>query len=182
MLTLKIDGGELWDEQSNQFVYVKGKEIVMEHSLLALSKWEAKYEKALLDRNVKVTEDELLDYYRFMTVTPNVDPNLYLCLTLEHKRQIKEYMEAKHTATIVKHKPNQPVNNGKFISSELIYYWMIEMGVPFDCEKWNLNRLMTLIDVVATEQGPKQKMSQKDTAALYSAQNKARLAKMRAKG
>ena len=37
-------------------------------------------------------------------------------------------------------------------ASELIYWYMSQLGIPFECDKWNLNRLLTLIRLAAAKQ------------------------------
>jgi len=180
MLTIVIPEKELWDERNCCFINIKDTKIKMEHSLLSIARWEEKYEKSFLNVGPKTIEEEL-DYFKFMTITPNIDDSVYLCLTKENKEDIRDYIARKHTATTINTNGNK-ASNDQFITNELIYYWMVESGIPFECEKWNINRLMTLIEVVSNERGPKQKMSPEQTAAMYAARNKARRAKMNSKG
>ncbi|MCD8158975.1 MAG: hypothetical protein LUD77_08795 [Clostridiales bacterium] len=53
MLRLVIPKGELWDERRQEFVYTEGLTLKLEHSLVSVSKWEAKWEKAFLDTGKK---------------------------------------------------------------------------------------------------------------------------------
>ena len=181
MLTLVIPETEIWDEKNMCFIYVNKTKLKMEHSLLSLSKWEEKYEKPFLDNNKKTKEEEL-DYYKFMTTNPNVDDNVFQALTPEDLKVLDEYInKKKHTATRVP-ESKKPSNNSQFVTSELIYYWMLEAGIPYECEKWNLQRLLTLLQVVSNERGPKKKMTQEEVVADYAALNKIRRAKLKTKG
>ena len=80
MLELTIQDTELWDPKEERFYSVKGQTITLEHSLVSLSKWESKWHKPFLSENA-LTNEEILDYIRCMTINRNVDPLVYNCLT-----------------------------------------------------------------------------------------------------
>ena len=179
MLTLSISAKEYWDEQIEEFIYPEEKTIQLEHSLVSLAKWEAKWHKPFLTREEK-THEEIKDYIRFMTITQNVKPELYDHLTAEHYRQINEYIDDPMTATWFS--KDQRRSNGKQVTAELIYYWMIALNIPVEFQKWHLNRLLTLIKVCNIEQQPGKKMSQKEILRNNAAINAARRAKLHTKG
>lgn len=157
MLKLVVNGDELWDERSQEFITVRGTTLKLEHSLLSVSKWEEKWKKPYLDRNTQKTVDEELDYIRCMTInSENVDPIVYSSLTPEHFKKIREYIEDPHTATTFREDENAPKNRS-IITAEVIYYQMTALNIPFECEKWHLNKLMTLIRVCAIKNAPPKK-------------------------
>lgn len=175
MLTITIPDREFWDEQKQEFVNVKGQTIQLEHSLVSLSKWESKWNKPFLSQKDK-TFDETLDYIRCMTVTKNVKPEVYYGLTMDNVDAINRYIDSPMTATTF--------NDGKkgslfreTITSEIIYYWMIALDIPFECQKWHLNRLITLIRVCQIKTQPAKKMSKEEimrrNAELNAARRKA---------
>jgi len=159
MLELLIPKTRLWDQKANngngEFVYSQECRIKLEHSLVSVAKWESKYHKPFLDDKDK-TNEELLYYIKCMTITQNVKDIVYLALTKEHTKQITDYISNKMTATWFsdeKQKPGNKVGNKKETkTSELIYYWMISHQIPFECQKWHLNRLLTLIKVCNAKQ------------------------------
>ena len=59
---------------------------------------------------------------------------------------------------------------------------MIVLGIPFECEKWHLNRLMTLIRVVSAKNAPPKKMSKNEILAQQRRLNAERKAKFNTKG
>ena len=98
MLQITIPAIEMFDEQKQEFVSTKEQTLCLEHSLVSLSKWESKWHKAFLSKEPK-TNEETIDYIKCMTITQNVDPNIYLCLTRENIEQVNQYIEDPMTAT-----------------------------------------------------------------------------------
>lgn len=171
MLQITIPATEFWDESANKFVNTKEQTLVLEHSLVSLSKWESKWCKPFISN--KHTFEETVDYIRCMTITQNVDPGVYSSLTDENVKQVNDYIDAKMTATWFTDK-SKGKSSSEQITSELIYYWMISLNIPFECQKWHLNRLLTLIRVCNEKNQPPKKMSRRDTLNQYRALNAAR--------
>lgn len=180
MLQITIPGREFFDEETQTFFSTKEQTLQMEHSLVSLSKWEAKWNKAFLGKQKK-TPEEILDYFRCMTITKNVDPKVYNLLTQEQIDQINEYINAPMTATYFSNKKNGPISR-ETITSELLYYWMIAFNIPFECQKWHLNRLIALIRVCDVKSSTGKKMSKADIAKRNASLNAARRAKLRTRG
>ena len=180
MLKIEVPATELYDEEKNEFVYTKATALQLEHSLVSLSKWEAKWHKHFIGRT-DISVEEFLDYVRCMTITQNVDENVYRCMTADVIRQIREYIEDPMTATILP-KETGP-KDGRFISSELIYYWLSCYNLPFgECQKWHLNRVLTLINVCSNESSEKKKMPLNDIYAQNRLLNEQRKAKLKTRG
>ena len=161
MLQIVIPEREFFDERRGlhgEFVSNKSYTIQLEHSLVSLSRWESKWKKSFLSNKNPLTQEELVDYIRCMTIDKNVPEEAYLALGTEELQQIKEYIDDPHTATTIYDRRNMPPRH-ETITSELIYCWMIECGIPFECQKWHLNRLLTLIKVCNIKQSPEKKMS-----------------------
>lgn len=181
MLKLKIPiVPERWDEVNEVFIEPEYKVLQLEHSLVSLSKWESKWNKPFLAKTER-TFEETIDYIKCMTITQNVDPDVYTHLTRENIDQINAYIDAPMTATTFR-KEERKANNGEQITSELIYYWMIALNIPFECQKWHLNRLLTLIRICNIKNQPPKKMSGKDIMSRNAALNAARRKKMHSKG
>lgn len=178
-ITIPI-GPEGWDEVKEEFVKPEEKTLQLEHSLVSLSKWESTWCKAFLTKRKK-TDEEVLDYIKCMTIARNVDPDIYAYLTPENISDIEKYIESPMTATVVREidngKPNRDV-----VTSELIYYWMIALGIPFECEKWHINRLLTLIKVCNAKNAKPTKKSQHQLVRDYAAINEANKKKFNTKG
>lgn len=160
MLEIIIPGREHYDEKRNEFIYTQERVLRLEHSLVSISKWESKWHKPFLSNNEK-TVDEIIDYVRCMTITQSVDIDVYNCLTEDNMRAINDYIDAPMTATTFNNMRNQ-AGNREVITSEIIYYWMITFNIPFECEKWHLNRLLTLVKVCNLKSNPPKKMSKQE--------------------
>ena len=181
MLQITVPGIELWDEQKQEFSTEKDQTLCLEHSLVSISKWESKWNKIFLDNKEPKSYEETLDYIRCMTLTQNVKPEVYARLTEENFKQINEYIEAPMTATTF-FENHQGGSNREKISSELVYYWMVTFNIPFECQKWHLNRLLTLIRICNVKNAPPKKMSKRDVASQYASLNAARRKQMNSRG
>lgn len=169
MLTIVIPETEFYDEVKNEFKVLKEQRLVLEHSLVSISKWESKWHKPFLSKSEKTTA-ETIDYIRCMTVN-TVDPLVYECITAQIMKTINQYIEDPMTATTISQKgpPNREI-----ITSELIYYWMVALNIPFECQKWHLNRLLMLINVCNIKNKPPKKMRGRDVMSRNAALNAAR--------
>ena len=180
MLQIVIPGQEFWDEQKQEFINTKEQVLQLEHSLISLSKWEAKWCKVFLSKQEK-TQEETIDYIKCMTITPNVDPEVYNHLTRENIKEIEDYIAAPMTATYFS-LDNAGKSSREQVTSELIYYWMIALNIPFECQKWHLNRLLTLIKVCNIKNQPPKKMSKREIMSRNAALNAARRQQLNTKG
>ncbi len=181
MLKITVPEMELWDERKEEFVTIKKQTLALEHSLVSLSKWESKWCKPFVSKQDK-THEEIIDYIKCMTLTQNVDDNVYSYMTPENIKKVNEYIDAPMTATWFSESKGKSGNGGKQVTSELIYYWMIALNIPFECQKWHLNRLLTLIRVCNEENKPAKKMSTKDVMDRNAALNAARRKQFHSKG
>lgn len=180
MLKIVVPETEVWDEKKNEFFISKSCELQLEHSLVSVSKWESKWTRAFLSK-VQKTREETLDYIRCMTITQNVDEYVYRCLTDANITQITNYINQPMTAVHFLEDENTS-GSRQSITSDLIYSWMIALNIPFECQKWHLNRLLTLIRVCNMQNKPKRKRSSKDLAQRNAALNAARRQKYNSKG
>jgi len=182
-LPIYIKGGELYDESTSSFIQVKDTKLVLEHSLLSISKWEMKWHIPFLDDKIEKTKEQILYYFYCMVVSPKeIDQNIFRYLTYKQQQEIAEYIKNPMSATtfnIPKHKRNKEI-----ITSELIYYWMAGNQIPFECEKWHINRLLNLIQICGIKNDPKaaKKMAKKDILAQNDKLNDIRRAKLKTKG
>lgn len=179
MLTITFPEVELFDSETQTFIETEALTIELEHSLVSLSKWESITNKAFLGKEEKTPQD-MLEYIKCMTITPGVPPETYSRLTSEHYEAINSYMNAKMTATWFQEDKSPP--SRETITAELIYYWMIELNIPFECETWHLNRLFTLIRVVNVKRQPAKKMNRSEMARQRSALNQQRLSRLGTSG
>lgn len=181
MLVITVPAIEGFDDEKQEFVTLaKEQTLQLEHSLVSLSKWESKWCKAFLSKSEK-TLDETVDYIKCMTITQNVNPEVYDRLSRSNIDAINNYIDAPMTATTF-HTDNQKGHSSETITSELIYYWMISLNIPMECQKWHLNRLLTLIRVCNVKNTPPKKMSKGDIMRRNAALNAARRKQLNSKG
>ncbi len=180
MLQITIPSSEFWDDTTETFIEIKGRTLQLEHSLVSISKWESKWNKSFLNSNDK-TDEQIIDYVRCMTITPNVNPDIYLNLGSDNIQKINDYINAPMTATTFRNM-NENKPNREVVTSELIYYWMITFNIPFECEKWHINRLLTLVRVCSVKNQPPTKRSKSEVMRSNAAINAARRKKWNTKG
>lgn len=184
MLRIVIPERELWDEAKEEFVRTKSATLQMEHSLVSLSKWESRWHKPFLGRGNKMSEktpEETLDYIRCMTMTQNVDSHIYASIDSTIMQRISDYIADPMTATWFSKDSKGPPNR-EILTAEVIYYWMLKLNIPFECQKWHLNRLLTLIRVCNAKETPPKKLGGKQLACRNSALNAARRNALNSKG
>ena len=172
MLTIHIPKTELWDENQQIFLQSKEYTLQLEHSLVSISKWESRWQKPFLTKSPK-TLDETVDYVRCMTVNKNVDQDAYAFLSNENINTINRYIDSPMSATCFSEHRTGPVNREQ-VTSELIYYWMVALNIPFECQKWHLNRLLTLIRICNIKNQPPKKRSRNEILSRNAAINAAR--------
>jgi hypothetical protein len=176
MLTISVPSTELYDESTERFLESKETVLKLEHSLISVSKWEAKWKKPFLTNEQK-SKDETMDYIACMTISLNIDHSAYLGITSEVLEKINEYIEDPMTATTFSKSSLTSRERSPIITSELIYYWMVAMTIPFECEKWHLNRLLTLINICDLKNKPAKKRSSRDVGREQARLNAERKAK-----
>lgn len=186
MLVIDVPSVEFLIPETNEFVISKGRTLQLEHSLISISKWESKWKKAFLKKDPERTPEQAIDYVRCMTLTQNVDPKVYMNIDAAISQRINDYINDPMTATVLtKLEQSKSGINRDTITSELIYYWMVALQIPFECQKWHLNRLLTLIEVCNVKNSPPQKMTKaqkKAQASHWASLNASRRAKMHSKG
>ena len=180
MLRITVPTTELWDEDKEEFITLNERTLQLEHSLVSVSKWEAKWCKPFLSKDEK-TDEEAIDYIKCMTLTQNVDPDIYGRLTADNIKQINEYIKAPMTATTFSDDKKGKTNR-EIITSEIIYHWMIALNIPPEYQKWHLNRLLALIKVCDIKNQPPKKMSKRDIMSRNASLNAARRRQLNTKG
>lgn len=179
MLKLVIPECENWNNEKGEFIYTRGGTIYLEHSLVSISKWESKWKTPFLSNNKKTTE-EILDYINCMSLNGDIS-EIIEGLSSENMSEISDYISDSMTATWFS-EDNEKSSSSEQITSELIYYWMFSSGIPLECEKWHLNRLLTLIRIFSVKNKPPKKMGRNDILSRNRQLNEARRNKFNTRG
>lgn len=175
MLYITIDADEVFDEVKNEFVSVKQTRLQLEHSLVSIAKWESIWHKSFIENVDKLTTEEYLSYIKCMTMTQNVDPEVYNHLSVNNLEEIQGYINDPMTATVINNREQRPQGKHQVVTAELVYAWMLELNIPVEFQKWHFNRLMMLIQVCSIRQSPPKKKSKAQAAAdMRAAKAKAR--------
>ena len=181
MLTITIPDQELFNDTTQEFIKVKGRELKLEHSLVSLSKWESKFHRPFLTKENK-TRAETVEYIKFMTMTQHVEDNVFKAIDTKVLNEVTAYLEDPMTATSFSKQEEKCKINREIITAEIIYYWMIALQIPMECQKWHLNRLLTLINVCNIKNQPKRKMSRGEVMARNKALNAERRQRINSSG
>lgn len=180
MIEIYVPSSEAFNEKTSEFIPLKAYNLCLEHSLVSISKWEAIWKKPFL--HSKKTAEEMLDYIRCMTITQNVPDEVYYRIPANEVDRIAKYIDDPMTATTFSNIEDRKSRRKEIITAEIIYYWMIQANVPYECRKWHLNQLLTLLHVCAEKNKPSKKPSKASLAKHWSALNAARRAKLHTTG
>lgn len=172
---------EIFDSEKQEFGVIGGIEIDLEYSLYTISLWESKWKKPFISNSDKLTGEEEVGLYEAMCLTKGVDRVMWGLLTLPLKKDIFQYMADPMSATTVKSNNNRP-GKREIITTEIIYYWMSSLNIPYSCEHWHFNRLLKLIEVGFIKQAPPKKMSKREAAMQYKSLNEQRKAMWNTRG
>jgi hypothetical protein len=179
ILKVPLSEEEFFNEETHEFEDGETFTLELMHSLASLSKWESKFEKPFLT-SVEKTFEETMYYIEAMTLTPNVPPEIYLKLSAQNMLDIKNYIDAKMTATWFKAEESK--RPSETITAEIIYYWMISLNIDLEWENRHLSRLMTLVQVINEKNKPPQKLSPRAAAAQQRKLNAERQKQLGTKG
>lgn len=181
MLHIVIPEGEFFNEKTNEFITTSRVDITLEHSLVSISKWESKWHKPFLGDGEK-TDEETIDYIKCMTVSQNIKPEVYKHLTKQNLEDIHNYINDPMTATTINEQKQNSRHKKEIITSEVIYYWMIALNIPFECQRWHINRLLTLIRVCDIKSQPQKKMGRNEILQRNRELNAARKKRLNTRG
>lgn len=179
MLTLVVAAREFYDDNKGEFINIQEQTIHLEHSLISLRRWEETWQKPYLSKTPK-TKMETLDYIRCMSINKEVSIETVMSLTDDQLKKVHQYIEAPMTATTFAKDDIPP--SRQIMTAEVIYWQMVANQIPFECEKWHLNRLFTLIKVCALKNQKPKKMGKQELMNRNKQINQARRAQMNSKG
>lgn len=180
MLTIQVILEEGFDNAKQEFVSLRSFQIDLEHSLVSLSKWESIHEKPFLSEEQK-TPEQTLSYIQCMILTEDVPSEVFQCLSKSNLEAINEYINAKMTATWF-NESKDPPHTREIITAELVYYWLVALQIPFECQYWHLSRLLTLVKVCNHKNQPEKKMSKAELAQRHREINARRRAESGSNG
>lgn len=176
ILHLSLPAIELINSETNEFVTLGGVEMDLEYSLYTVSLWESKWKKSFMHYFDQMGAEAKFDFYKCMCITPNVPDTAWRCMTSKHRADIFKFISDPMSATTITNRASKP-GPKKIITTEQIYFWMAQLGIPFECEHWHFNRLMKLIQVGMVSNAPPKKMGRQEAAQLQQkvfAQNRAK--------
>ena len=180
-LHLCLPALETFNPKTEEFGVFGGIELDLEYSLYTISLWESKWKKPFIETSDKFTEEEKIGFYEAMCITPNVDKAMWGLLTLPIEQDIWKYVTDPMSATTITNHNRRP-GRKEIVTTEIIYYWMSSLNIPYSCEHWHFNRLMKLIEVGFVKQAPPKKMGAKEAMAQQKSLNAARKAMWNTKG
>lgn len=177
MYPLTLPDFEAYNSETNEFVSIKGKTYKLEHSLISISKWESKWHRPFLSpTDGPRTPAETLDYVRCMCINDEIPESVLPYISRDEMDKIMKYINDPMTATTFSKRRKQRAarNSSTFVTSEVLYWQMSMFSIPYKCEQWHLNRLLTLLRVCEEKGQTPQKMSERDILRQYASANAAR--------
>lgn len=165
----------VWNPITKKFIKTEGERLELKHSLYSLRLWEMKWHKPLFKtlEERTITSEELIDYIQCMTINKNVNPYAYYAIDNDDMTKIMEYMDDPKTATVFADNGKKE-KNSRFITAELIYTWMLMAHIPFECEKWHIGQLLTLIRTYGEENAPEEQKPMNQFIAEREKENERR--------
>lgn len=118
---------------------------------------------------------------KLMNLNPSTPYAVYKRMSSKNLKAVDAYINDKYSATTIRESEHGR-RSSEIVTSELIYYWMVSLNIPFECQKWHLNRLLTLIRVCNIKNQPPKKRSKQDIMRENAALNAARRKKARSRG
>ena len=178
MITLDLGSQEYYDDEKNEFITETGGIVRFEYSLKAIYDWEYKWRKPFLKGNL--SREEYVDFYLTMALDP-VDVKF---ITDDVIFKLSKYISDSSTATVFNKvgESSGKVGNTKLYTSEELYALMALENIPIEFENRNLNRLLTILRVIASYKEPPKKMSKEDIYKQNAELNRLRREQMKTKG
>ena len=179
MLEIIVPANEIYLPAENRFVAIPSCTLTLEHSLISIAKWEAKWHTPYLNAKKRSSAQEF-DYIRCMVVGPVKNDYVFSVLTPENIAQIRAYMEESMTATTFS--KGQRSTSREVVTAEILYCRMFANNIPMECQKWHLNRLLTLIRVCSIKNAPSKKMGKNSILSRNAQLNAARRQQLNTRG
>lgn len=180
MLGITVPGTEFWDEATERFIVTPKTDLLLEHSLVSISKWESITEKPFLG-DEKKSKAETLEYVKCMTISPVDKVEVYTGLTTQNFEAITAYIDRKMTATVFSDTPGSKASS-EFVTAEIVYYWMVVLNIPFECQYWHLNKLLALVRTLNAKNNPPKKMGRREALQQQRSLNEQRKAQLNTRG
>lgn len=181
MLEINTTEDEFYEPRTNKFIQIPACTLTLEHSLISLAKWESKWHVPYFDNTIAKTTAQDLDYIRCMVVGNIKSEHVFKVLSVENIIKIRDYIKNPMTATTFQ-KKSVGKTKKEVTTAETLYAHMFAHSLPIECQKWHLNRLLTLLKVCDLQNAPREKMTKKQTAQWNAEQNAARKAKYNTRG
>lgn len=180
MLRITLVGTEFFNEETETFETFDDTVLELEHSLLSLSKWESRFKKPFLS-DAEKSKEEVLFYVECMVISSDFSPSMLSKFSSDDWNKINAYIESSESATTFGMMP-ETKGKGEVITSELIYYWMVAFQIPFETERWHLNRLFALVRICNLKNSKPKKMTRGELARKNRELNEARKAQLGSSG
>lgn len=178
MINITVPKRTVLNNETEKFTDIP--EIVLpplEHSLMAIAKWEARYQVPFL-KNIQVLAqpkhvDKFLYYISCMSTKGEIPMETLHCLSEQNILDITAYIGDPHSATLPY--GTSSGGSGKPATAERIYASMAMYHIPMECQKWHLNNLLMVIDVCRenNEDPSKKQKGDPSSAMAFYEQNEA---------
>ena len=174
MLIISVPETEMFNNNTEKFYTAPPFTLYLEHSLIAISKWEEQYKVPFLKSIEYLAQpkhqDKFLYYVNCMSTKGEIPKENLMRLTNTEISEITKYMAESRSATVSN--VSKGGGNKKPVTSERLYAAMACFQIPDKYSQWHISRLLAVIDICQEmNEDPKKHVGSSSDTRAFIQQN-----------